>query len=58
MEGLLGEVGEVKSNLSPAGKIFVHGEYWNAEGEGEILAGEKVRVVGYDGMRLRVKRLA
>ena len=57
IEGLVGEVGEVKVNLSPAGKIFVHGEYWNAEGDGEIPVGEKVRVVGYDGMRLKVQRL-
>ncbi len=57
-EGLLGEIGEVRVNLNPTGKIFVHGEYWNAEGEGEIPVGEKVRVVGFDGMRLKVKRLA
>jgi membrane-bound serine protease (ClpP class) len=57
IEGLVGEVGEAKTNLSPAGKIFVHGEYWNAEGDGEISVGEKVRVVGYDGMRLKVQRL-
>jgi membrane-bound serine protease (ClpP class) len=57
MEGLLGEVGEVKMNLTPAGKIFVHGEYWNAEGDSEIPVGTKVRVVGYDGMRLKVQRL-
>jgi len=36
----------------------VHGEYWNAEGEGEIAVGEKVRVVGFDGMCLKVKRLS
>ncbi|MGH7846969.1 MAG: NfeD family protein [Candidatus Binatia bacterium] len=57
IEGLVGEVGEVKTNLTPEGKIFVHGEYWNAEGDGEIPVGEKVRVVGYDGMRLKVRRL-
>ncbi len=56
LEGLLGEVGEVKVALSPAGKIFVHGEYWNAEGDGEVGVGEKVRVVGFEGMTLKVKR--
>lgn len=58
LEGLIGEIGEVKVKLSPSGKIFVHGEYWNAEGEGEIGVGEKVQVVGYDGMCLKVARLA
>jgi membrane-bound serine protease (ClpP class) len=57
LEGLVGEVGEVRVELNPAGKIFVHGEYWDADGDGEIAVGEKVRVVGYDGMRLKVKRL-
>lgn len=58
LEGLIGEIGEVRVKLGPAGKIFVHGEYWNAEGDGEIAVGEKVRVVGYDGMCLKVARLA
>jgi len=56
-EGLLGEVGEVRGTLSPTGKVFVHGEYWNAQAEGEIPVGEKVKVVGYDGMCLKVSRL-
>ena len=58
MEGLLGEIGEVKVALNPTGKIFVHGEYWNAEGDGEIALGEKVRVVGVEGMTLKVQRLS
>jgi membrane-bound serine protease (ClpP class) len=56
MEGLIGEIGEVRSKLGPTGKIFVHGEYWNARAEGEIDVGEKVQVIGYDGMALRVRR--
>jgi membrane-bound serine protease (ClpP class) len=58
LEGLLGEVGEVRGKLSPSGKIFVHGEYWNAQADGEIDVGEKVKVVGYDGMCLKVSRLS
>jgi membrane-bound serine protease (ClpP class) len=56
MDGLIGKVGEVRSKLGPAGKIFVHGEYWNAQAEGEIEVGEKVEVVGYEGMNLKVRR--
>jgi membrane-bound serine protease (ClpP class) len=58
MAGLVGEVGEVRSKLSPVGKIFVHGEYWNARADGEIDVGEKVKVLGYDGMCLKVSRLS
>jgi membrane-bound serine protease (ClpP class) len=58
MEGLIGKIGEARSKLSPNGKVFVHGEYWNAQGDGEIDPGERVKVVGYDGMRLKVIRLS
>ena len=56
MEGLIGEIGEVRGKLIPSGKIFVHGEYWNARADGEIDVGEKVEVVGYEGMSLKVRR--
>jgi membrane-bound serine protease (ClpP class) len=56
VEGLIGEIGEVRGKLTPKGKVFVHGEYWNAQADGEIDVGEKVKVVGYDdGMCLRVR---
>ena len=58
-EGLIGEIGEVRGKLSPKGKVFVHGEYWNAQAEHEIDVGEKVKVVGYDdGMWLKVRRVS
>jgi membrane-bound serine protease (ClpP class) len=57
LEGLVGEIGEVRVHLCPMGKVFVHGEYWNAEGDADIPAGERVRIVGFDGMRLKVRRL-
>jgi len=58
IEGMLGEVGDVRAKLNPAGKIFVRGEYWNAEAEAEIDVGEKVEVVGCEGLNLKVRRLA
>lgn len=59
MEGLIGEIGEVRAKLSPSGKVFVHGEYWNAQtqADAQIDVGERVQIVGYDGMNLKVKRL-
>jgi membrane-bound serine protease (ClpP class) len=56
MEGLIGEIGEVKGKLMPSGKVFVHGEHWNARADSEIDVGEKVEVVGYEGMSLKVRR--
>jgi membrane-bound serine protease (ClpP class) len=58
LEGMVGEIGEVRVALNPSGKIFVHGEYWSAEAEDQVAVGEKVRVVGFDGMCLKVNRLS
>jgi membrane-bound serine protease (ClpP class) len=54
MEGLVGEIGVVRTRLAPRGQIFLRGELWNAEGEGEVGVGESVRVTGMDGLTLRV----
>lgn len=58
LEGLIGEVGVVRERLAPRGRVWVHGEYWTAESDEEIEAGQKVRVVGIDRMVLRVRRTA
>ncbi|HEY1234962.1 MAG TPA: nodulation protein NfeD [Candidatus Binatia bacterium] len=57
-EGLIGKIGEVRGKLAPTGRIFVHGENWSAQADAPIEVGEKVRVVGYDGMQLKVRRLS
>lgn len=54
VEGLIGEIGVVRSRLAPRGQIFLRGELWNAESEGEVEVGESVRVTGMDGLTLRV----
>jgi membrane-bound serine protease (ClpP class) len=53
-EGLVGEVGVVRSPLTPRGQIFLRGELWNAESEIPVEAGESVRVTQIDGLTLRV----
>ncbi len=56
-EGLIGEVGEVRVRLAPRGKVWLHGEYWNAETEEEAIeAGQPVRVVEINHMVLKVHR--
>jgi membrane-bound serine protease (ClpP class) len=60
-EGLVGEIGEVKYDIAPGstrGKIFVHGEYWNAVADEPIAVGARVEVVRVDGLRLLVRPLA
>jgi membrane-bound serine protease (ClpP class) len=54
-EGLLNEIGEARTVLAPSGKVFVHGEYWDAVSSSPVESGREVRVVAVDGMKLRVE---
>jgi len=54
-QGLIGEIGTAQSPLRPQGKVFVHGELWNAVASGDVQAGEQVRVTAVDGFTLRVE---
>jgi membrane-bound serine protease (ClpP class) len=53
--GLVDEVGEARTALAPGGKVFVHGEYWDAVSATPIDEGASVRVVSVDGLKLRVE---
>jgi len=55
-EGLIGEVGRALSDLSPDGKVIVHGEYWNARATKPAEAGSEVRVIAKNGFTLLVER--
>jgi membrane-bound serine protease (ClpP class) len=56
-EGLIGMIGEARTVLAPEGKVFVHGELWNAEAEGEIEKGAKVEVLEVrSNLSLRVRK--
>lgn len=54
-EGLLQETGIAKTDVASQGKVFIHGELWNARSEQEIPAGTRVRIVAVDGMTVRVE---
>jgi len=57
-EGLIGEIGTAQTDLNPEGKVFVHGELWNAEAPGPIAKGSKVRVIRVlDTLKIRVDKL-
>ncbi len=56
-EGLVGEIGVAQTPLSPEGKVFVHGEIWNAYAEEKIEAGEKVRVLKTEGLKVKVEKI-
>ena len=59
-QGLMGQEGEVREAIHPPepGKVFVFGEYWNAVSDRPMEAGAAVKVVGREGMTLRVAPLS
>jgi len=57
-EGMIGETGAAVTELSPAGKVFVHGEYWDAVSLRPAGAGARVRVTAIDKLKLTVEPVA
>jgi len=55
-EGIVGEIGVAKSSIDPEGKVFVHGEYWDALSNERIPEGTAVKVVEVMGSKLKVTR--
>lgn len=56
-EGLVGEIGVAQTQLNPEGKVFIHGEFWNAYTDEAIEAREKIRVLKTEGLKLKVEKL-
>jgi membrane-bound serine protease (ClpP class) len=57
-QGLIGETGIAQTALSPSGKIFVHGELWDAVSSSDLSVGQSVVVRRIDGLLLQVDPLA
>jgi membrane-bound serine protease (ClpP class) len=57
-QGLIGEIGIAQSTLAPTGKVFVHGELWDAVSAVTVPAGERIVVRQVDGLTLRVDPVA
>jgi membrane-bound serine protease (ClpP class) len=57
-QGMIGETGSAVTDLAPAGKVFVHGEYWNAVALQYVAAGGHVRVTAIRQLTLTVEPVA
>lgn len=55
--GLVGETGIARTPIENVGKVYVHGEYWDASSAVPVPEGALVRVVGVEGLHLRVEPL-
>jgi membrane-bound serine protease (ClpP class) len=56
-QGLVGETGVAQTALSPQGKVFVHGELWDAVASASLPVGQLVVVRQIDGLMLQVDPL-
>lgn len=56
MEGLIGEMGVAKSRVDPEGKVFLHGEIWDAVSDQAIEEGEWVKVDAVSHLKLKVSK--
>lgn len=57
-QGLVGETGVARTPLAPHGKVFVHGELWDAVATAPLPAGQPVVVRQVDGLTLQVEPVA
>jgi membrane-bound serine protease (ClpP class) len=57
-QGLVGEIALARTPLVPQGKVFVHGELWNAISSAPVEAGEQVRVRAMADLHLEVEPVA
>jgi membrane-bound serine protease (ClpP class) len=56
-QGLIGEIAIAKESLAPEGKVFVHGELWNAISEDVVPVGTRVEVIGVENLLLKVRKI-
>lgn len=52
------ETGVAWTDLTPEGKVLLHGEYWDAVATQPVSKGQSVRVTAMEGLRLRVHPVA
>ncbi|HEV7239578.1 MAG TPA: nodulation protein NfeD [Thermoanaerobaculia bacterium] len=56
VEAMIGEIGVARTTLGgPDGKVFVHGELWNAMAKSQIAEGARVRVREVNGLKVIVE---
>ena len=56
-EGMVGGEGRTVTDVYKEGKVFIHGEYWNAFSDKLVEKGKMVRVVEVESLRLKVQEI-
>jgi len=55
-QGLIGAIGEARTDIDPEGKVFVLGELWNAHAPSRVGIGDHVVVRNVEGLELEVEK--
>ena len=55
-QGMVGEEGRAATAVASEGKVYVHGELWDARSASPVAAGEPVRVLAVEGARVVVEK--
>jgi len=53
---MIGETGRISSWEGLSGKIYVHGEYWNAKSDSELEKDDKAVIIHIEGMTVKVEK--
>jgi membrane-bound serine protease (ClpP class) len=53
-EGMVGTIALAKTDVAPRGRVFVHGEIWEAVSDEPIREGEEARIKAVSGLTLKV----
>jgi len=52
---MLGSIGQILEDFEESGRIYIHGETWQAQSKSPLRRGDQVRVIAIDGLVLNVE---
>jgi membrane-bound serine protease (ClpP class) len=52
---MIGIIGEAMEDFAAEGRVWVHGESWQARSSGPVKKGQKIQVTAKDGLLLKIK---
>ena len=55
-QGMIGAIGEARTDIDPEGKVFVLGELWNAHARSRVGMGDPIVVRKIEGLELEVEK--
>ncbi len=55
-EGMIGATGTALTDLTPEGRVQVHGEIWQARSETPIEKGQPIKVLAVNGLQVKVEK--